>query len=141
MKKSKYSYPAIFFIIAVIAAIFYYYMNKKEVFQIIPLDVVDHIDSTIHEGGSRPFARDDHYIVIGYESHEKNIGKIDSFVCSKLGETDSIIKKYANYGMIFLKKSDITNNEHLKVQDRDFVRHSMRFDYLCTYTWSYSEWV
>ena len=135
MKKSKYSYPAIFFIIAVIAAIFYYYMNKKEVFQIIPLDVVDHTDSTILQNGSISVGKSGHYFVTGFENYEKDINKIDSFICTKSNETDSIIKKIDTYQIWFFKKSDITNNEHLKAQERDLERYSKQVDLLCIYQW------
>jgi hypothetical protein len=117
-------------------AILFCQNNKREKFQITPFTAVNYVDSTLYEGSTKPFAKNDFYLLVGYKNHEENIAQIDSFVCCKSTEIDSILKIFTNYSMYFFKKSTITNNEHIKANERDFVRHSMQFDYLYSYQWN-----
>jgi hypothetical protein len=132
MNIKQFTYLVIMTFLGYILFLFYF---KKENFEINSFSVVNHEDNSIAKNGLA-FGKSDNYIVIGFESHEKNIAQIDSFICLKSYEIDLISKKYNNYHISIFKKSKITNNEHIQKFERDFVRYSVQNDLICTYSWS-----
>lgn len=136
MDKSKWIYFTFFFIF-ILGVVFFRNLsfNKEESFKILPFDVADSIDSIIYSGGFPPPSRRDFFLVSGFESYEKNLIQVDSFVCSKSLEIDSILKKDSRYAILFFKQSEITNNVHLKAHPGDYEEYSLFFDLICRYDW------
>lgn len=132
MDKFKWAYLIISIIFFIVALCFF---RKKESFEILPFNVVDSIDSTIYSGGFPPPSRRDFFLVTGFESSEKNLSQIDSFICSKSLEINSILKNDSHYTIVFLKRSKITNNTHLKAHPGDYEEYSLFFDLICRYKW------
>ncbi len=110
--------------------------TKKEKFQIIPFYEANYIDSAFIDGTGKPFSKSDNYLVTGFDDFGLNTPQIDSFVCSKLTEVDSILMIFSHYHISFFKKTSITNNEHMKDHERDLVRYSMDFDFIYSYQWN-----
>jgi hypothetical protein len=112
-------------------------MNDKcEDLQITSFYVANSIDSSIVPSHSKPFARHDNFLVCGFENTERNIIQIDSFVCSKKVEVDSILKLFENYSVSFYRIGEITNNIYIKENERDLARYSTQIDLLYVYRWN-----
>ena len=114
MKKRKILYRLLFLAVVTILVMLYFILHKEEdiPIQISSFYVINRIDSTMYERSMRPFSREDNFLVVGFQSYEKNIAEIDRFICSKSMEIDSIVKKYSNYHINFFKKTKITNNNY-----------------------------
>lgn len=139
MKKRKVLYRLLFSTIVTLFVIIYFLLHKKEVesMQIYSFYVINKIDSTIIEPGNRFSYREDNFLVVGFINYEKNIHDIDSFVCSKSIEIDTILKKYSNYTMCFyIKNKTINNNYDEKNESEwDWNGYYIRDNLICIYMW------
>lgn len=103
-------------------------------FKIEPFTAVDYIHSSSFDSMGLP-SKGDHYLVTGFENHEKNFHQIDSFIWANYSDIDSDLKQFSDYYVSFFRKSEITNNEYIKENERDFIRYSVDRDHLYSYSW------
>jgi hypothetical protein len=76
--------------------------------------------------------RGDYYLVTGYEDTPEIEQKIDSFVCQ---HKDTNYLKYDQYGMIFYRKTNTTNDTYIEKYYPDHDGYDLTSDHLYSYGW------
>ena len=76
---------------------------------------------TLHDRGDVLITKGRKYIIDEYRDTKEVERKIDSFANKN---KDPNLSQYAQFSMVFYKKSAITNIEHLPAHKRDLVRDS-----------------
>ena len=79
------------------------------------------------------------YYIKNFTYCEKAYKAINDFALKN--KSDSSINKCLNYGIVFYKYSNETNDTNLRANPRQLDRYSQQHDLICDYNWSLGKFI
>lgn len=119
-----------------IIAIFLIASCKEKSLTFSKLDQFSKID-TVNSNGKVVMFKTDYYLVYNYKDNLKNERTVDSFAYKNRAKDLAL---YDDYLLVVYKTSDITNEDNLKKNPKDFEIYSLQNDMIYQYSWSKGKW-
>lgn len=120
--------------LVIFSLISFFYIScfaPKEI-SIIPLDMLNYVDTFTDRGEKIKF-KSDFYLVKNYSDNRRNLFLIDSFVEKNKSKG---LDTFTQYGIIFFKESSKTNIQSILLNPKVIDRYSNNNDKIFQYNWS-----